>query len=143
VAAYRGKADLAIGNVVGSNLLNQLVILGISATVSGDGLVVDPVMIDRDFPIMVLTTLACLPIFWTQGVITRLEGGILVALYGLYLGEQLLLNQAPSFVDEYRLALLILALPLLLAFLTWSVLHWRQQRRRASSPPLPGGTGSV
>jgi cation:H+ antiporter len=143
VAAYRGKADLAIGNVVGSNLLNQLVILGISATVSGDGLVVDPVMIDRDFPIMVLTTLACLPIFWTQGVITRLEGGILVALYGLYLGEQLLLNQAPSFVDEYRLALLILALPLLLAFLTWSVLHWRQQRRHRSRPPLPGGTGSV
>jgi preprotein translocase subunit YajC len=46
-------------------------------------------------------------------------------------------------VDEYRLALLVLALPLLLAFLTWSVLHWRQQRRRRSRPPLPGGTGSV
>jgi cation:H+ antiporter len=100
-------------------------------------------MIDRDFPIMVLTTLACLPIFWTQGVITRLEGGILVALYGLYLGEQLLLNQAPSFVNEYRLALLVLALPLLLTFLTWSVLHWRRQRRRGPSASLPGGTGSV
>ena len=143
VAAYRGKADLAIGNVVGSNLLNQLVILGLCATVSGDGLVVDPVMIDRDFPIMVLTTIACLPIFWTQGVITRLEGGVLVGLYGFYLGEQLLLNQAPGFVDEYRLALLVLALPLLLAFLTWSVLHWRQQRRRPSATSLPGGTGSV
>jgi len=43
VAAYRGKADLAIGNVIGSNLLNQLVILGLCAVVSGGrGLAVDP-----------------------------------------------------------------------------------------------------
>jgi cation:H+ antiporter len=140
VAAYRGKADLAIGNVVGSNLLNQLVILGLCATVSGrEGLAVDPVMISRDFPIMVLTTIACLPIFWTQGVITRLEGGILVALYGLYLGEQLLLNQAPTLVDGYRLVLLVAVLPLLLAFLTWTVLRWREQRRPPAALP---GSGS-
>ena len=129
VAAYRGKADLAIGNVVGSNLLNQLVILGLCATVSGQGLAVDPLMIARDFPIMVLTTLACLPIFWTDGVISRLEGGILLALYGLYLGEQLLLNQAPNVVDEYRLVVLVVGVPLLLAFLIWTVLQWRQHRR--------------
>jgi cation:H+ antiporter len=138
VAAYRGKADLAIGNVVGSNLLNQLVILGLSATVAGaQGLAVDPVMIERDFPIMVLTTIACLPIFWTGGVITRLEGGILVALYGLYLVEQLLLNQAPNVVDEYRLVVLVVGLPLLLSFLTWTVLRWRRQRR--SLGPESGG----
>ncbi|MFN9619790.1 MAG: calcium/sodium antiporter, partial [Synechococcaceae cyanobacterium] len=140
VAAYRGKAELAIGNVVGSNLLNQLVILGLCATVSGrEGLAVDPVMISRDFPIMVLTTIACLPIFWTQGVITRLEGGILVVLYGLYLGEQLLLNQAPTLVDEYRLVLLVAGLPLLLAFLTWTVLRWRKQRHPEAALP---GSGS-
>jgi preprotein translocase subunit YajC len=46
-------------------------------------------------------------------------------------------------VNEYRLALLVLALPLLLTFLTWSVLHWRRQRRRGPSASLPGGTGSV
>lgn len=134
VAAYRGKADLAIGNVVGSNLLNQLVILGLCATLSGQGLEVDPLMIARDFPIMVLTTLACLPIFWTDGVISRLEGGILLALYGLYLGEQLLLNQAPNVVDEYRLVVLVVGVPLLLAFLIWSVLQWRQQRRQLTLP---------
>lgn len=131
VAAYRGKADLAIGNVVGSNLLNQLVILGLCATVSGTrGLAVDPVMIMRDLPIMVLTTIACLPIFWTDGVISRLEGGILVSLYGLYLAEQLLLNMAPAAVDEYRLALLVAVLPLLLVFFVWQSLRWREQRHR-------------
>jgi len=130
VAAYRGKADLAIGNVVGSNLLNQLVILGLCATVSGTrGLGVDPVMISRDLPIMVLTTIACLPIFWTDGVISRLEGGILVGLYVLYLGEQLLLHSAPSMTDEYRLVVLVAVLPLLLSYLVWQVVRWRRQRR--------------
>jgi cation:H+ antiporter len=129
VAAYRGKADLAIGNVVGSNLLNQLVILGLCATVSGGrGLAVDPVMISRDLPIMVLTTLACLPIFWTGGVITRREGYLLVGLYGLYLAEQLLLNLAPNTVDSYRLVVLAGGLPLLLVGLTWQMLRWRRQR---------------
>ena len=129
VAASKGKADLAIGNVVGSNLLNQLVILGLCATFAGgEGLLVDPVMIARDLPIMVLTTLACLPIFWTGGVITRLEGGILVALYGLYLVEQLLLYRAPTVLDEYRLVVVVAVLPLLLVFLTWQVVSWRQRR---------------
>jgi cation:H+ antiporter len=129
VAASKGKADLAIGNVVGSNLLNQLVILGLCATFAGgEGLLVDPVMIARDLPIMVLTTLACLPIFWTGGVITRLEGGILVGLYGLYLVEQLLLYRAPTVLDEYRLVVVVAVLPLLLVFLTWQVVSWRQRR---------------
>jgi cation:H+ antiporter len=132
VAAYRGKADLAIGNVVGSNLLNQLVILGLCATVSGTrGLGVDPVMISRDLPIMVLTTIACLPIFWTGGVISRLEGGILVGLYVLYLGEQLLLTSASTWTDEYRLVILAGALPLLLSFLVWQTVRWRRLRRVA------------
>ena len=133
-AVMDGRTDIALGNVVGSNLLNQLVILGLCATLSGQGLEVDPLMIARDFPIMVLTTLACLPIFWTDGVISRLEGGILLALYGLYLGEQLLLNQAPNVVDEYRLVVLVVGVPLLLAFLIWSVLQWRQQRRQLTLP---------
>ncbi|MEB3321079.1 MAG: calcium/sodium antiporter [Cyanobium sp.] len=131
VAAYRGKADLAIGNVVGSNLLNQLVILGLCASVSGGrGLGVDPVMIQRDLPIMVLTTIACLPIFWTHGVISRLEGGILVALYGVYLVEQLIPNVAPSLGDEFRLIALVLVLPAVMVFLSWQVVGWRQHRRR-------------
>ncbi|MFM9101129.1 MAG: hypothetical protein ACKOPS_07245, partial [Cyanobium sp.] len=59
VCAAGPWGESAIGNVVGSNLLNQLVILGLCATVSGGrGLEVDPLMIQRDLPIMVLTTLA-------------------------------------------------------------------------------------
>ncbi|MFM8543782.1 MAG: calcium/sodium antiporter [Vulcanococcus sp.] len=133
VAAYRGKADLAIGNVVGSNLLNQLVILGLCAVVSGGrGLGVDPVMVARDFPIMVATTLACLPIFWSGGVITRLEGWILLGLYLLYAVEQILSSSASTVADEFRLLVLVVALPALMVFLIWSTLRWRQQRLRGA-----------
>jgi cation:H+ antiporter len=130
VAAFRGRADLAIGNVVGSNLLNQLLILGICAVVSGTrGLAVDPGMIHRDFPVMVLTTLACLPIFWTRGVITRLEGGILVGLYGLYLAEKLLTYQAPGMLGEYRLIVLIIVAPIVFVFLAWQMVRWWHEVR--------------
>jgi len=135
VAAYRGKADLAIGNVVGSNLLNQLVILGLCGVVSGGrGLGVDPAMLVRDFPIMVATTLALLPILWTGGRITRLEGWILIGLYGLYVVEQILSNTASTATDEFRLVVLVAVLPALLVFLTWASLSWLRQRRQ-----LPAG----
>ena len=131
VAAYRGKADLAIGNVVGSNLLNQLVILGLCALVSGErGLGVDPVMLMRDFPIMVATTLACLPIFWTGGVITRLEGWLLIALYGIYVIEQVLSSTASTASDEFRLIALVAILPAVLIFLVWTVLRWQKKRHQ-------------
>jgi cation:H+ antiporter len=128
VAAYRGKADLAIGNVVGSNLLNQLVILGVCGVFSGEGLLVDPVVISRDMPVMVLTTLALLPILWTRGVVTRLEGGILVGLYVLYLAEQVLSETLTTAQDEFRFVVLVVVLPLVLVFFVWQMLRWRLQR---------------
>ena len=128
VAAYRGKADLAIGNVVGSNLLNQLVILGVCGVFSGEGLLVDPAVISRDLPVMVLTTLALLPILWTRGVVTRLEGGILVGLYGLYLAEQVLTETLTTAQDEFRFVILVVVLPLVLVFFVWQMLRWRMQR---------------
>jgi cation:H+ antiporter len=135
VAAYRGKADLAIGNVVGSNLLNQLMILGLCATFSGEGLLVEPTVISRDFPIMVSTTLACLPIFWSGGVINRSEGFVLVGLYVLYLTEQVLvLTASGTVVDQFRLVVLVVVIPLVLVFLAWQVLSWRRKRNLIQSP---------
>ena len=128
VAAYRGKADLAIGNVVGSNLLNQLLILGVCGVFSGEGLLVDPLVISRDMPVMVLTTLALLPILWTRGVVSRLEGGILVGLYVLYMAEQVLSETLTTAQDEFRFVVLAVVLPLVLVFFVWQMLRWRMQR---------------
>lgn len=131
VSVYRGRTDLAIGNVVGSNLMNLLLILGACALATGGGgLAVDPVLISRDFPLMVAATLACLPIFWSGGVINRWEGAVLVVLYALYLVEQVLSNTMPlGDEDPFRLVVLVVVLPAVLVFIAWSTLSWQRSRK--------------
>lgn len=82
VAALRRQSDIAIGNVVGSNIFNIFCILGITATVSpihssGIGL--------RDGVAMMLLALILLPFAMTGRRISRVEGAILVSVYGAYL----------------------------------------------------------
>ncbi len=130
VASLRGQTDLAIGNVVGSSLLNQLLVLGSCAFISGnEGLDIDKILINRDFPIMVLTTLACMPIFWTKGRISRLEGGILLALYILYLGDQIIPHTLPTFQAQFRFIAACILLPLTMSFIIFKTIkYWRYKR---------------
>ena len=111
IAALKGKTDLAIGNVIGSNLLNQLLILGSCSIFSGlDGLSISQELINTDLPIMVLTTFACLPIFWTKGKITRIEGFILLNIYAFYILDKILLSTNFYFLREYRISILVYAM---------------------------------
>lgn len=113
VATIRGRIDLAIGNVVGSSLLNQLLVLGSCAILSGPkGLKVEEILIQKDMPIMVLSTLACLPIFWTKGKISRMEGLSLLGAYILYLIDKILPYTYPSIHQIYRSIIIFLILPI-------------------------------
>lgn len=67
-AALAGSADLAIGNVVGSNILNDLFILGVSALIVP--LVVSSHLVRRDVPLMMVASLLVLAFGW-NGTITR------------------------------------------------------------------------
>ncbi len=129
VAAYRGKADIAVGNVVGSCILNQLLILGLCASFSGEGLMAEPSLINKDIPIMVVTTLACLPIFWSGAVVRRREGFVLFALYVLYLVDQVLdVTTGGDFLGNFRITVLVLVIPVVLVFLVWESLAWQRKR---------------
>ncbi|WP_320676515.1 calcium/sodium antiporter [Prochlorococcus sp. MIT 1300] len=131
VAALKGRTDLAIGNVVGSSLLNQLLVLGSCAIVSGSkGLFVEEMLIQRDMPVMVLTTLACMPIFWTKGQISRLEGGLLVGLYFCYLTDQVL-PHVSNLQNEFRLLMFCLVLPLSTVLIIYKTLDYWQLVRRS------------
>jgi cation:H+ antiporter len=82
VAALKGEADVALGNAIGSNILNILFILGIAALIqpiSGRGLQT------LDLIVMVGTALATLPLFWRGAVLSRAEGALLLAGYTLYM----------------------------------------------------------
>jgi cation:H+ antiporter len=82
VAARRGNADIAIGNVIGSNVFNVLGILGVAAVVGRQDVPRSALLIDA--PLMVLATLALLPILKNDGRISRVEGGLLLGGYVVY-----------------------------------------------------------
>ncbi|MCG3175864.1 MAG: hypothetical protein MOGMAGMI_00801 [Candidatus Omnitrophica bacterium] len=85
MASIRKERDIAVGNVVGSNIFNVLVILGIASLLAkGDGLVVAPGVIDFDLPVMIAVAVACLPIFFTGRTIARWEGVVFVFYYAAY-----------------------------------------------------------
>lgn len=86
VATIRGERDIAIGNVVGSNIFNLLFILGIASLVTPGGLKIDPSMLRFDIPVMCLIAVACYPLFRSGREIVRWEGGLLFAGYLGYVG---------------------------------------------------------
>jgi cation:H+ antiporter len=91
VAARKGQSDIAIGNVVGSNLFNILGILGVAGMILP--LKVSDHMAQLDCPLMFVISLGCLPIMRSDLKITRLEGLILI---GAYLGYTWVLFQTPT-----------------------------------------------
>jgi cation:H+ antiporter len=75
-AALKGERDIAVGNVVGSNLFNILGCLGLSALAAGNsGLDVAPSIVRFDIWVMIAVALVCLPIFVSGREIARWEGG--------------------------------------------------------------------
>lgn len=84
IAAFRGQRDIAVGNVVGSNIFNLLGILGLAATLAPGGLAINPSLLRLDVPVMFGAALACLPICFTGGRITRSEGLLLLGGYVAY-----------------------------------------------------------
>ena len=138
VAALRGRTDLAIGNVVGSCLLNLMLVLGGGALAAASrGLEVSPELIQDDLPIMLMTSLACLPIFWTRGCITRLEGGLLLGLYVLYVIDNVLPRTTlSSWSDEFRLVMLCLVLPVVMVvIITQAIFYWKRTKGRPDHIP--------
>jgi cation:H+ antiporter len=94
IAALRGERDIAVGNVVGSNIFNIMGVLGLTGLVARDGIAIDPKLLTFDMPFMVLVALVCLPIFLTGHRISRGEGAFLLAAYCAYTG--FLISQATN-----------------------------------------------
>jgi len=82
-AAAGGESEIALGNVIGSNIANVLLVLGLSAVVGG-GLVVAQRIVRVDVPIMIVMS-ALVLVLGLDGRIGRLDGGLFVAILIVYL----------------------------------------------------------
>lgn len=84
VAARRGKDDIAVGNIVGSNIFNILAILGVTALIQP--VPVPNEIIARDNWWMLGVSVLLFPLMKSGLRLNRIEGAVLLAIYGIYLG---------------------------------------------------------
>jgi cation:H+ antiporter len=129
VATLRGERDIAVGNVVGSNIFNVLGILGISGLVAGGRLPIDPSIEAFDLPVMVAVALACLPLFASGHRIARWEGVLFLAYYLAYVGYLVLASTAHDALPRFSLVMMEFVLPL--TVVTLAVVAWRTTRDAA------------
>lgn len=90
ISSFQGKSDMAIGNVIGSNIFNTFMILGVTALISP--LVVTRDNLKRDIPLNILVTLLLVGLGMKRTLfgigsdsISRPEGALLLAIFALYL----------------------------------------------------------
>ncbi len=134
LAALKGERDLAVGNVVGSNIFNLCFVLGAAGGLTPGGIPVPPGALTFDLPVMLGVAVACFPFFLTGRVVHRWEGAVFLLYYGLYL---LLLFLDASGHDSHELvlqAVLLVVLPLtaIVVPLGW---WWEAKARLARRSP--------
>jgi cation:H+ antiporter len=126
IAAIRGERDIAVGNVIGSNLFNILSILGLASIVTPGGLVVAPSMLSFDMPIMIAVAIACLPVFFIGYTIYRWEGAFFLLYYAAYTTYLVLSATEHDTLPLYSNMMLLFVVPLTLV--TFVVLSIRALR---------------
>jgi cation:H+ antiporter len=112
LAAVRGQRDLAVGNAIGSNLFNLLAVLGVTAVVSPNAIVVAASAVQVDIPVMIAVAVACLPIFANGYVLARWEGIAFLLGYALYLTWLVLDATEHGSRDSYGNVVLYFVVPI-------------------------------
>src|SRR5690606_35230323 len=102
----------AIGNVVGSNVLNILLCLGLASVVAPSPLAIPPSVLNFDIWVMLAAALACLPVLLTGREIARWEGALLVGYYLAYAGYLILAAQQHDALAGFSKVMLSFVLPL-------------------------------
>jgi cation:H+ antiporter len=128
LATLRGERDIAIGNVIGSNIFNILGILGLSGLVAATPLAVHASVVDFDLPVMIAVAAACLPLFFTGNELKRWEGAVFLAYYGAYLAYLVMASSQHDALPVFSRTMLLFVAPITL--LTVTVAATREWRRR-------------
>ena len=128
IASIRKEEDIAVGNAVGSNIFNILLILGLTAIIAPGGVPVNPAAMSFDVPFMVAVAVACLPLFFTGYRIERWEGFVFLGYYVAYTVYIILKSQEHASLEVFTNAMIWFVVPL--TVLTLVVVTLRAMRRK-------------
>ncbi len=127
IAGMRGERDIAVGNVVGSNIFNILAVLGVTALVADGGIPVASAALNLDIPIMIAVAFACLPVFFSGYLIDRWNGALFIALYAGYLAYLVMEGVQHAAVTGFSAIMLAFVIPLAsFTLVLLAVRSWRQ-----------------
>lgn len=113
VAAFKKERDIAVGSIIGSNILNILAVLGVSGLFIPEAIPVKSALLRFDMLILIAVSFACIPIFFTGHKISRWEGFIFLALYVSYI-SYLFLSAADHFVLEaFSTTMMLFVIPII------------------------------
>lgn len=122
MAAFKGERDIAVGNVVGSNIFNVLGCLGLGGLASGAaGMVVAPAVLTFDLWVLTAVSLACLPIFLSGREIARWEGGVFLIYYMSYVTYMIMAANDHDVLPHLSNAMLSFVLPITIVTLVVSM----------------------
>ena len=131
-ASLRQERDIAVGNVIGSNLFNILVVLGLTGIVAPRGVGVPEAAIAFDIPVMVAVAIACLPVFFSGGRIARWEGAVFLAYYVAYTAYLILQARQHAALPAFSIIMMTFVVPLTaVTLLVLATLTARANRRTA------------
>ncbi len=125
-AARKGKADIAVANVMGSNLYNLLLTLGLTLVIAPSVLTVSVDAINFDLPFMVAVSMACIPIFIAGFNLTRMDGGIFLFYYVSYLTYLVLDALTSPIVEPIQFGMSFIILPATIIYMIWRIFQYRK-----------------
>jgi cation:H+ antiporter len=131
VASIKGERDIAVGNVVGSNIFNILSVLGFSSILAPTEIPVSQAALDFDIPVMIAVAVACLPIFFHGSQISRWEGFLLLGYYVAYTAYLVMASTKHEGLDAFSDAMLFIVLPL--TIVTLVVITVQELRKRGNA----------
>jgi cation:H+ antiporter len=131
MAAIKKERDIAVGNVVGSNIFNILSVLGLSSLVAPSGLAVAEGALRFDIPVMIGVALITFPIFFTGKEISRWEGTLFLGAYVAYTAYLLMNATGHELLGQYSTVLLFIV-PLIFIMLFLFAAHEKWFARKAN-----------
>ncbi len=135
VASLRGERDIAVGNIIGSNIFNILVVLGLSSVIAPDGISVSAMLLNFDMPVMITVAVACLPIFFTGHLIARWEGIFFLGYYAAYTLYLILNATQPAALPLFNSVMFAFVVPLTVLTLGVSILRSLRGNLRENTVP--------
>jgi len=123
VASIRGFQDIAVGNLVGSNIFNILGVLGLSSLLSPGGLNVTAAALRFDIPVMIVIAVACFPIFFTGRIIARWEGMLFLFYYLAYIMYLIFHSAQHKTLPVFSMVMMAFVIPITILTLLITTLY--------------------